>query len=99
MVDVLKQGQEVFVPVEEDGFVSALKQMADGAVSAVKAQGVALIDALEDLGKRCFACFDQEMDVVTHEDIGIEAIGVAVFVTGENQEMFFVINGIFESLL
>jgi hypothetical protein len=42
-------------------------------VGSVKAQGVALVHALKGLGVRDVSRLDQEMDVIAHEHIGIEA--------------------------
>jgi hypothetical protein len=63
-VNVLEQRQKIGIPVAQDGLVSALEEVAHGPVLLVKIHGVALVDALEDLGEGCLTGFEQEVDVV-----------------------------------
>jgi hypothetical protein len=99
MMDVLKEFEKVAISVAEDGFIPPLEQMSDGSVLFVKVHSIALVDALEDLGEWSITRFNQKMDVVSHEDVGIEAEGVALFVAGEECEIFVEVTCALEDLL
>lgn len=99
IVDVLKQGQKVTVTVTQNRLVSALKQMADCPVFAVEVHGVTLVDALKDLGERRFPCFDQQMNMISHENVGIQMVVVAGPVVGEELKIVAIVSRLFEDLL
>ena len=73
--------------------------MTHGFVFVIEVQCVTLIDSLKDLGERRLAGFDQEMNVVAHEHIGIQMIVIAVPVDEEELEKFIVVGGLFKDLL
>ena len=76
--------------------ITALKKMTHGFVFVIEVQCVTLIDSLKDLGERRLAGFDQEMDVVVHEHIGIQMIMIAVPIDEEELEKFIVVGGLFK---
>jgi hypothetical protein len=65
----------------------------------VEMHRIALVDALEDLGQGHILCFDQEMDMVTHEDIGIQVEMLALFVGCHELKVLLVVLLILEDLL
>jgi hypothetical protein len=73
--------------------------VANGAVFPVEMHRIALVDALEDLGQGHILCFDQEMDMVTHEDIGIQVEMLALFVGCHELKVLLVVLLILEDLL
>jgi hypothetical protein len=81
-MDVLKEFEKVAISVAQDGLIPSLEKMTDSSVLFVEIHGIALVDALEDLGERSITRFNQKMDVVSHKDVGIEAKMVALFVAG-----------------
>jgi hypothetical protein len=62
-------------------------------------QGIGLIDALHDLGQGDIACLDQQVDVVVHENIRIDAAASAVFVHGKGEKVFLKIGSVLEDAL
>jgi hypothetical protein len=54
---------------------------------------------LKDLGEQDVFRFNQEMDVIAHEHIGIEVKMVALFAGGKNAEIFLEVAWCFEDLL
>ena len=95
-MDVFEKGQEVSVSVAEDCFVSTLEEVADGLVLAIKVHGVALVDTLKDFREQDILRFDEEMNMVGHENIGIEVKMIALLVSGEDVKIFTVVKGIGE---
>ena len=63
-MDIFEEGKEVSFLVAQDRFVSALEKVAACFIGSVKVQGIALVNALKDLGERDVFRFDQEMDVM-----------------------------------
>ena len=98
-MDIFEEGQEVAFAVTENGFVSALEEMTDGPVFSVEIHRVALINALERFGERSVFCLDQKVNMVAHQHIGVEAIMVALLVSGKNFQVFLVIRRFLEYLL
>jgi hypothetical protein len=58
-----------------------------------------LVDTLKDFRERRFAGLDQEMDMVAHEDIGVQVIMISVPIDEEELKKFIVVGGLFEDLL
>jgi hypothetical protein len=73
--------------------------MANGVIPVVVIEGISLIETLEYLGQGCLWGLYQEVNVVPHENIGIEKKLVAVLVDGEELEIFLIVRGVFEYLL
>ena len=73
--------------------------MSDLSIFPVEVEGIALIDTLHDLGQRDVPGFHQQVDVIAHEDIGVEGVMIAVFVYGEVLVIFIVIRDISKYLL
>ena len=99
LVNIFQQAKQVCFPIAQDRFITALEKMADGLILVVKVQCVALIDTLKDLREWRIAGFEQEMDVVAHEHIGIQMIMIAVSIDEEELKKFIVVGGFFEDLL
>jgi hypothetical protein len=99
MMDIFEERKEIGVAVAEDGFVTALEEMTDGTVSPVEVHRVALVDALKDPGQRDIPCFNQQMDMIVHEDIGIQMVGVTIFIDGQESEIPLKVGRIFKYLL
>lgn len=99
MMDVLEKCQKIVVPVTENSLVPTLEEMTNGSVFFVEIHGVALVDALEDFGKRNVLGFDQEMNMVAHENVCVEMAAIAVFVDGQKLKVSLEIRRIFEYFL
>jgi hypothetical protein len=98
-MNVLNKTKKIRLAVAQDGLVASLEKMADRAVSPVEVQGIGLIDALHDLGQGDIACLDQQVDVVAHENIRIDAAASAVLVHGEGEKVFLKIGSVLEDAL
>lgn len=98
-MDIFEESKEVAFTVAENCFVPALEEMTDGPVFSVEIHGIALVNALERFGERDVFCLDQKMDMVVHEHICVEAIMVALLVSGKNFQVFLAIRGRLENLL
>lgn len=98
-MDIFEESKEVLFAVTENGFVPALEKMTDCPVFSVEIHGVALINALERFGERSIFCLYQKVDMVAHQHIGVEAIMVALLVSGKNFQVFLVIRRFLEYLL
>lgn len=79
-MDIFHQRQQVGIAVAKNGLVSTLKDMAHGTVFSVKVHRIALIDPLKYFRKGRISHFDQEMDMVWHQNIGIEEKGITILV-------------------
>lgn len=93
VVDVLEKREQVVLPVAEHGFISSLEEVPDSTVLRIEVCGIGLVDPLKDLRKRRRSGFDQDMDVVAHENIGIDRAMIAVLVDGEQLKIFLMISG------
>jgi len=99
LVDVFEQAEKIGFFIAQDCLIPALEQMADGPVPVIEVHGVCLVDALHDLGKRDVSAFDQEMDVVAHQNIGEDAAARAVLVDGEGKEVLLEVGAVLEDAL
>ena len=99
LMDVFQECQQVVVTIAEDCLVSPLKKMADGPIFPIEIRGICLIDALQYLGERNITGFHQQVDVVSHENVGVEMESVAVLVNLEGEEIFLVVGCVLEDLL
>jgi hypothetical protein len=79
-MNIFHKRQQVGIPIANNSFVSALKEVAHGPVFPVKVHRIALIDALKDFREGCISRLDQKMNMVRHQNIGIEEKGVTVLV-------------------
>ena len=79
-MNVFHQRQQVGIAVAKNGLVSPLKQMAYGPVFSVKVHRIALIDPLKYFRKGRLSHFDQEMDMVGHQNIGIKEKRITILV-------------------
>src|SRR4030065_290910 len=73
--------------------------MADGSVLMVVIKGISLVEPLEYLGQGRLPSLNQKVDVVPHEDIGVEKEPVAILIDSEELEIFLIIRGISEYFL
>jgi hypothetical protein len=73
--------------------------MTDGFVLMIEIESIALINTLQDLRERRFAGFDQQIDMVAHEYVGVRMIMIPVPVNEEVLEKFILVCGLFEDLL
>lgn len=98
-MDVLEQGEKIGIMIAENGLVPALKQVSDRAVSSIEVKGVALVNALKNLRKWGVLCFDQKMNVIAHQDIGVEAAVITVFIDREYLEVFLAVRNVLKYFL
>lgn len=98
-MDVLEQGEKICILIAENGLVPALKQVSDRAVSSIEVKGVALVNALKNLRKGDALCFDQKMDVIAHQYIGVEAAVITVFIDREYLEVFLAVRNVLKYFL
>lgn len=98
-MDVLEQGEKIGILIAENGLVPALKQVSDRAVSSIEVKGVALVNALKNLRKGGVLCFDQKMNVIAHQDVGVEAVVITVFVDREYLEVFLAVRNVLKYFL
>jgi len=77
-MDIAHQFKQIRISIAQDRFVTALKQVADLAMAPVVSLGVAELDPLHDLGKRHAFGFEQQMDVVGHQDVGEQAKSITL---------------------
>ncbi len=75
---VADQLQKVSIPVTKNRFVPALEEVADAPVTAVIVLGVRRLNTLEDFRERRLAGFEQEMDVVGQQDVGVDSKLIAL---------------------
>jgi hypothetical protein len=73
-MNVTDQFQEIGVLLAEDGLVSCGKQVADPFVPAIKEAGITGKDRAHDAGEGKSLCLDEEMEMVSHESVSVEAI-------------------------
>jgi|GEM_PF-3614958 len=64
--------------LDEDGLVSALKEMADAMMAEVEVAGIATVEKLHSGGEVWFGGFDEQMIVIGHQGEGVDppAIGI-----------------------
>lgn len=79
-MNIFHKRQQVGILVAYNGLVSALKEMTHGHVPPVKVHRIALIDPLKYFRKGRLSRLDQKMNMVRHQNIGIEEIGITVLV-------------------
>lgn len=70
-MDIADKGQKVIVFIAKNGFVSIFEEMASTVVATVEILGVPRKELPHDGRDAMFAAFEQEMDVIAHENPGI----------------------------
>ena len=88
LMDVFNEAEEIGITVAQEGLVPSLEEMADGPVSSIEILGVRLAHALHDLGQGNLLRLDQQMNMIVHEDVGVDAAVGAVLVDGKELEVF-----------
>jgi hypothetical protein len=73
--------------------------MAYGHVFSVKLHRIALIDALKYFREGCISRLDQKMNMVRHQNIGIEEKGATVLIAFQKVEVFLEVGGAFKDFL
>jgi hypothetical protein len=86
-MNVAHQLQQVLVPVAQYRFVAPLEQMSYCAVTPVVDLGVSELYPLHDLSEGDFRGFRQQVNVVTHQNIGVDDKFVAAAVVFEALEV------------
>jgi len=71
-MDVPDQGQKIVVLITEDGFVAVLEEMAGAAMAAIEIQSVPGEEFSHDGGDAGLAALEKDVDVIVHEDPGID---------------------------
>lgn len=80
--------RQIGVPVAEKRFIPPLKQVADLVIFSVEVLGVGEVDHLHDAGDRFLRCLDEQMHMVSHQDVCIEDKSAPVFVSADAVEVF-----------
>jgi len=70
-MDVANQGQKVLVLIAEDGFVAVFEEMAGAAVTTIKIEGVPGEKFAHGSGNARLTALENEVDVVVHQDPGV----------------------------
>ena len=98
-MNVFDQGKQVGILVAEDRLVSTLKKMANRLVPPIKIHRIALVDPLKNLRKRGCLCLNQQMNMVAHQDIGIEGKVITNVVVSQNSEIPLIVFSVSEDRL
>jgi hypothetical protein len=69
-VNVSNEGQEIPVILNEEGLVTALKQMTDASVTTIEPLRVRRLDREHDARKRDGPALESEVNVIVHQTIG-----------------------------
>ena len=85
-MDVADQLAQVTVALAEDRLMSSLKNMPDPAITAVIILTVAGQDPLHCAAKSFILAFDQQVQVVRHQTIGIEVETRPLLLFGKQRE-------------
>ena len=72
-MNVAHQLQKVFIPLTDNRLVTPLKEVADFAVGEVKVLGVGLLKPLHEFGERRSGALKEQMNVIRHEAVGVQA--------------------------
>ena len=71
-MNITNQRHQILIPVADNGLIPSLEEMADFSIAAVKILSVGLLQSLHELGERNATGFNQQMDVVGHQAVGID---------------------------
>ena len=77
-MDVPREDGKIVVLVYQDAGIATLIQVANPLVPAVKIAGVGDIEIAHEFGKIAEWCFEEEMEVVGHEDVTTELNAVDI---------------------
>src|SRR3990172_12124935 len=86
-VDISDQSQEILIPIAEKGLVPSLKEMAYFAVLPIEVAGIGEIQKLHDLRQRRFRCLDEQVEVIGHQDVGVEDKTALLLIMPESAEI------------
>jgi len=90
-MDIPDQFQEIGILVTNDGFVSSLEEMTCRAVFSIEVHGIALLKPLHHLGKRRFTLFNQQMNMVRHQNISVERTEAAPLIGDQAVQVLLVV--------
>ncbi len=74
-MDVAGEDGEVGVLVYYDGLESSLIKVADSVVPPVEVSDIGNIEVAHEFGKISQWRFDQQMEVIVHQDVAVEFDG------------------------
>jgi hypothetical protein len=98
-VDVFDQAEKIGIPIAQNRLISPLEEVAYGLVSPVEVHSVRLAHPLHELGKRDVLSLNEQMNMIAHENVGIDADAHAVLVDGQGEEIFLEVGNILENAL
>jgi len=75
-MEISDQFKKIRIGIDKNSLVASLEKMAGSLHPPIDPGGIAKGDVLHDVGKRNFPDLDGEMDVVSHETEGMDAIAV-----------------------
>jgi hypothetical protein len=99
LVYVFDQAEKIGIPIAQNCLISPLEEVAYSTVFPVEVHRICLIQALHDLGQRDVLCLDQQVDVVVHEDIGVDTAAGTIFVHSEGKKVFLEVRLVLEDAL
>ena len=70
-MDIGRKLQKIGVLLAQDSLVTPLEKMTPGLVFDIEVAGVAKLEALHQPGKWSFSDFNQQVNVVGHQCVGI----------------------------
>ena len=73
-VYVTNEFKEVGVGIDQNGFITALEEVADSLLSLIDVSGVSEAEVLDDSGQRDVTDLDGDVDVIGHEAEGMDAV-------------------------
>jgi hypothetical protein len=77
-VNVSRKNGKILVFINENAFVSALVKMAGPIVPPVVITGIGDIEMAHELGEVAFGGFNEQVEVVRHEDVAVKLYAVNV---------------------
>jgi len=98
-MNITNEIQKIAVFVAEIGFISPLKQVANLFIFPVEKLCIGKIDHLHDARYRVIGCFNQEMNVITHEHISIKNKAASVPVSVQSLKVLAAIGLVKEDIL
>jgi len=99
LMNILYETNEIGIPIAKNGLVPALEEMPDRAIFPVKVHGIGLVHALHSFGERDIRGLDEQMHMVVHQDVRIDAATSAILVDCECEEVLLEISCVLEYTL
>jgi hypothetical protein len=76
-MNVSEQFQKVALSINQQSFISALKQMTDSIISCIYVTRIAEAQILHDLRKRKRTNFYEQMDMICHQTESMNAVPIS----------------------